>query len=75
MAGPRFLLVMSATTAQKFLAAAVADLLRPVHPIVLAQSEKVPRIFIRREALVVNKVTFMVNFFDELGRKVPPAKN
>jgi len=34
-----------------------------------------PRIFIRREALAANKVTFMVNFPDELGREVPPDKN
>src|SRR5216684_6797317 len=40
-------------TAQKFLAAAMADLLRPVHPTGLAQAEKVPRIFIRRKPQVV----------------------
>src|SRR5712664_3448673 len=36
-------------TAQKFLPAAMTDLLRPVHPAGLAQAEKVPRIFIRRK--------------------------
>src|SRR6266851_7246417 len=40
-------------TAQKFLAAAMADLLGPVHPTVFAQAEKVPRIFIRRKPQVV----------------------
>src|SRR5713226_3756880 len=39
--------------AEKFLAAAMADLLRPVHPAGLAQAEKVPRVLIRRKPEVV----------------------
>src|SRR5260370_23141510 len=38
---------------KEFLAAPLADLLRPVRPRVLAQAEKVPRIFVRRETEVV----------------------
>src|SRR5229473_3439166 len=39
--------------AQRLFAAAMANLLGPVHPAVLAQTEKVPRIFVRRESQVV----------------------
>src|SRR6266852_2924979 len=39
--------------AQEFFSAAAADLLRPIHPTALAQAEEMPRIFIGREAEVV----------------------
>jgi hypothetical protein len=38
--------------AEKFFAAAMTDLLRPVHPAGLAQAEKMPRRFIRRESQI-----------------------
>src|SRR5947208_1243417 len=39
--------------AQTLFAAGLAYLLRPVHPAVLAQAEKVPRVFIRSEPQIV----------------------
>src|ERR1700731_1989048 len=39
--------------AQQFFPAAAAHFLRPVHPTVLAQAEKVPRVLVRRHAQVI----------------------
>src|SRR6266436_2735364 len=39
--------------AKKLFSAAVADLLRPVHPAVLAQTKKMPRVLIRRHSQIV----------------------
>jgi hypothetical protein len=41
-------------SAKKFLAAAAADLLRPVHPASLAQAEKMPGVVVRRQPQVVH---------------------
>src|SRR5206468_9008295 len=58
--------------AQKLFSAAMADLLRPVHPVRFAQAKKVPRRFIWRESQIVKdrKSTRLNSSHDQISYAV-----